>query len=302
MAEVTLKEHLKSVDDSDLSRLINEIGRMSMEIRVEFPHRMITKKGDRNKYGEIAEELDVWTNNYYCDKFRKTGLVRTVYSEELKNPVRFDNDAPFVVTIDPLDGSSNVRTNNVLGAIIGIYKKNLPTKGRDLVASLYKLYGPMTTLVYTVGKGVHEFVKYRKGEMRYCLIHENMILPEPGKVYGMGGSPTKWIPEFKKFVKSMGEEKNMKLRYCGTFVGDIAQVVHYGGFFGYPALIDKPQGKLRLFYEGIPMGNIIEEMGGLSSNGNKSLLDVECEDADVRSPIYIGNRDLVLELEGKIKK
>ncbi|MFH1448765.1 MAG: class 1 fructose-bisphosphatase [Candidatus Micrarchaeota archaeon] len=302
MAEITLREHLQEVRNDELAKLIYEIGRMSMDIRVEFPHRMIAEKGEKNKYGELAEELDVWCNKYYCDGFKKTGLVRAVYSEELKNPVRFENDAPFVITIDPLDGSSNVISNNVLGAIIGIYRKDLPAKGRELVASMYKLYGPMTTLVYTAGRGVHEFVKHRKGVMRYCLIHENMKLPEPGKVYGMGGSPTKWIPEFKEFVKGMSEEKKMKLRYCGTFVGDIAQVLHYGGFFGYPALVDKPQGKLRLFYEGIPMGNIIEAAGGLSSNGELSLLDIGCDDADVRCPIYIGNRDLVLELEGKLKK
>jgi len=302
MAEVTIAEHLRGVKDNELAALITEISGMSRDIRIEFPHRMMAKKGDENKYGEVAEELDVWTNNYYCTEFKKTGLVRAVYSEELKTPMRFGEDAPFVVTIDPLDGSSNIRSNNPIGAIIGIYKKDLPAKGRDLVASLYKLYGPVTTLVYTTGKGVHEFVKHRKGEQQYCLIDENIKLPEPGKVYGIGGSPLKWLPEFKGFVKHMEEERKMKLRYCGTFVGDFNQVLHYGGMFAYPALIDKPEGKLRLFYEGIPMANIIEKTGGLSSNGKISLLDVECEDPDARTPLYMGNRDLVKEMEKRMRR
>jgi len=302
MAEVTLEEHLRGVKDDEVAKLISEVARMSLDIRTEFPHRMAAKKGEANKYGELAEELDVWTNNYYCNEFKKTGLVRAVYSEELKTPVRFDEDAPFVVTIDPLDGSSNIRSNNPIGAIIGIYRKEIPTTGRSLVASLYKQYGPMTTLVYTAGKGVHEFVKFRKDKIRYCLVEEDLKVPDPGKVYGMGGSPLKWIPRFREFVKYMEEEKKMKLRYCGTFVGDFNQVLHYGGVFAYPALTDKPQGKLRLFYEGIPMGNIIEKAGGLSSNGKSSLLDIECEDADARTPLYVGSKGLILELVERLRR
>ena len=79
----------------------------------------------------------------------------------------------FSVTIDPLDGSSNIESNNMVGTIFGIYKDNLPVEGRKQVAAMYLLYGPVITLVYSVGKGVHEFLSTSKG---FLLKEENIKL------------------------------------------------------------------------------------------------------------------------------
>ncbi len=294
MREVSLKSHLESsVADADLRQLLTAIADFSVPVRTEFPHRLATT-ADRNKYGEATAELDRWVNDFVVSGLLSTGLVRKVYSEELEVPMVSEGGREkYVVAIDPLDGSSNIISNNAFGMIFGIYKKDLPVRGAEQVAALYKVYGPMTTLVYTAGKGSHEFVKYLKGDLRFALTAENIRLPEPGKVYGLGGSPGEWSPGFHKFAESLAIERGMKNRYCGTFVADVNQVIHYGGLFAYPATSKAQGGKLRLFYEGAPVGFIVEQAGGASSNGRSSLLQVEATDPDVRTPVFVGNKKLV---------
>ncbi|MBS3069081.1 fructose-1,6-bisphosphatase [Candidatus Micrarchaeota archaeon] len=294
--EVTIEEHVQHIDD-ELARLILTVAGMSVDIRNEFPHRLMGIAGT-NKYGEVVAELDAWVNDYICKKLAATGLVRKIYSEELVQPMLVKEDAPFVVAMDPLDGSSNIVTNNPFGTIIGIYRKDLPVSGDNLAASLYKLYGPITTLVYDAGKGVHEFVKHRKGHAKYCLLNENMRVPSEGGVFGLGGEPLDWTPEFLGFAKSLVKVHGLKLRYCGAFVGDFSQILHKGGFFAYPSSVKSPKGKLRLFYEAQPMAKIFEDAGGATWSGSESLLQTKCDDVNVRTPLYFGSKELVELLKG----
>jgi len=294
--EITIEEHTRELDP-ELAKLLCTIADMTVEIRNEFPHRLMGVSGT-NKYGEVVSELDAWVNDYICKKLAATGLVRKIYSEELVQPLLVREDAPFVVAMDPLDGSSNIVTNNPFGTIMGIYRKDLPVTGENLAASLYKLYGPITTLVYDAGKGVHEFVKHRKGAARYCLLHENMKIPEEGGVFGLGGEPLEWTPEFLRFAKDLVKVHKLKLRYCGAFVGDFSQILHKGGFFSYPSSVKNPKGKLRLFYEAQPMAKIFEDAGGATWSGSESLLKTKCDDVNVRTPLYFGNKKIIELLKG----
>lgn len=303
---ITLSSHLKLAGaEPELRRLVNSIAYIALDAQHQFPKYLRGTMGDRNKYGEAVAKLDEWVNGYLCDNLVKTGLVRKIYSEELSGPLLAHADAPFVVTLDPLDGSSNIVSNNAFGTIVGIYKEDLPQSGRKLVAAMYKLYGPVNTLVYTVGKGTHEFVKHYDGEGRaqFLLLAENMKLPEPGEVFGIGGDPLDWSPEFLRFAKDLFKKEKMKARYSGTFVADFSQILHRGGIFAYPSTKKSPEGKLRLFYEAQPMAFMIEQAGGASFDGKKgSLLDVRGSDVDERVPLYMGNRHLVDKLKKALLK
>jgi fructose-1,6-bisphosphatase I len=83
-------------------------------------------------------------------------------------------------------------------------------------------------------------------------------------------------------------------------IADISQVLTYGGIFAYPALRDAPEGKLRLQFEGQPMGYVVEAAGGRSSNGEESLLAVEPDELHERTPLYVGNTDLIDRLEATL--
>lgn len=54
--------------------------------------------------------------------------------------------------------------------------------------------------------------------------------------------------------------------------------------------------QLRLLYEGNPMAYIIEEAGGVASNGKIPILDVQPTGLHQRSPIFLGSKDDVNEL------
>jgi fructose-1,6-bisphosphatase I len=286
-----LKEHLKGVDN-ELAALIFKISGAANTISSELPYRR-GKADTKNVFGEIQLVIDKWADQFLIDEFKRSNLVKAVVSEEQPDIVKLNKDGIFSVTLDPLDGSSNIESNNLVGTIIGIYKKDLPCQGKRQIAAMYILYGPVTTLVYAAENGVHEFLYTPKG---FVLREENIRIPEPGKLYGVGGLRKDWLPPFKKYIEEL-EEEGYKLRYGGAFVGDFNQILHYGGIFAYPSLTTKPDGKLRLFAEANPMSFIAEKIGGASTNGSMSILEIEPESISQRVPIYIGNKGLVKKLE-----
>ena len=302
---VTLSQHLKQTGvEPDLRRLITSFAFVALDAQHQFPKYLRGTIGDRNKYGEAVAKLDEWVNGYLCDSLLKTGLVRKIYSEELKMPLLGHQSAPFVVAMDPLDGSSNIISNNAFGTIVGVYREDLPQKGRKLVAAFYKLYGPVNTFVYTAGKGTHEFVKHYDGDgnAQFLLLGENIKMPEPGEVFGLGGDPMDWSPLFLRFAKDLFKKERMKARYSGTFVADFSQVLHRGGIFAYPPTRKSARGKLRLYYEAQPTAFIMEQAGGASYSGSGSLLDVVEKDVDARVPLYIGSKGLVAKLKKALGK
>jgi fructose-1,6-bisphosphatase I len=59
---------------------------------------------------------------------------------------------------------------------------------------------------------------------------------------------------------------------------------------------------LRLLYEAIPLAFIAEQAGGYASNGRCDILDVQPEDLHQRTPLFIGNRELVEQAEWFISR
>jgi len=279
-----------------LRKVLELLADLSLVISRGIPRRLGVGQS-RNIYGETQEKLDIWANDLLITRLLKSELIREVGSEELEEP-RSAKHGEFTATIDPIDGSSNVKSNNPLGTIVGLYRESLPARGRDLICSLYFMYGPYVTLVLALPNGVHKFVAAGSGTAsnRFISNGEIVRLPEHGDVFGVGGLKNKWTPRVKEFVESL-EGRGLKLRYSGSFTGDVNQIIHYGGFFAYPELTDAPNGKLRLQFESNPVGFIVEKAGGLASTGHGRILDLEPTSVTQRVPTYLGNADLVTEFE-----
>ncbi len=260
--------------------------------------------GTSNLYGEQQLALDVLSDRIITKRLVNSGVVARIASEELDEimDVDPDNDAKFSVAFDPLDGSSLVDVNLAVGTIVSIYQGgNLLQPGRNQVAALYILYGPRTTLVYSTGKGVHEFGMNSLKE--YTLNTENIRMQEgKAKVYSPGGQRSQYSAGTEKFVQYL-EENGAKLRYSGGFVPDFNQVlIKRSGLFMYPHLKSAPEGKLRLLYELNPMAFLIEQAGGAASNGYKSILDIQPEKIDDRAPVFIGSSDAIAMAEKCIRE
>ncbi|RXK49253.1 class 1 fructose-bisphosphatase [Halorientalis pallida] len=221
------------------------------------------------------------------------------YASEEREEIVESGDGHLHVACDPLDGSSNLKSNNVMGTILAVYDEPLPAPGRALVAAGYVLYGPITTLVLARDDTVTEYVIDDTDEgVERRVVEEDVTIPADPVVYGFGGRVPDWHDDFEAFVREIEDE--LKLRYGGAMIGDVSQVMEYGGIFAYPALQSAENGKLRLQFEGNPIGYIVECAGGRSSDGEQSLLDVEPDRLHQRVPVHVGNTELIERLEGAL--
>ncbi|TMI50326.1 fructose-1,6-bisphosphatase, partial [Candidatus Bathyarchaeota archaeon] len=267
-----LRELLET-EDRSLSKLVDLLAELSLRIVREIPRTLGMTEGV-NIYGEQQTELDVWSNGLLTKRLLRSGLVRQVASEEMETVMSADH-GEYTVALDPLDGSSNIRTNNLMGTIVGIYHdKALPASGRDLLSALYFLYGPYVEAVVGVKSGVYLAAPAGTGSgaSKFISNGEPHRLPQKGSVYGIGGSRDKWTEKVREFANRL-ERRKLKFRYGGSFVGDYNQVLCSGGFFAYPELLDAPDGKYRLQFESNPIGYITERAGGKASTGKGNILD-----------------------------
>ncbi len=250
-----------------------------------------------NPSGEEQIAADVYADQLLEERLLPIDGVEQYASEERDGLVIDDDEEDgYAVAIDPVDGSSNIETNNAAGTIVGIYDASLPATGETLVGAAYVLYGPRTTMVTAdEDETVTEYV-IEDGER--VVVDDDVTIPDETAekgVYGFGGRVPEWPDEFEAFAREV--EQDLKLRYSGAMIGDVNQVFTYGGIFGYPALRSAPESKLRLLYEGNPIGYITEAAGGRSSDGSQSLLEVPADELHQRTPVHIGTSEYIDRLE-----
>ena len=287
---VDLRRHMWMAGvEVELRRLIWQIAVVGKYISAKIHEANRKLAGFKNIYGEEQLSLDRSADEILKNQLQFSGFVREYASEEQEQIIQIGKGhEKYIVTADPLDGSSLVDTNLAIGTIIGIHKESVFDTGKNtMVAALYITYGPLITMVYSAGFGSHEFVLNREGE--YVLSQDNIKLKEKGSIFSPGGLRNEWTPEHLKFIEAL-EQDGYKLRYSGGFVPDINQVlIKKGGLFTYPALQKAPQGKLRLLFELQPMAYIMEQAGGRATDGKEDILSLKVQNVDQRSPIYIGS-------------
>ena len=274
--------------------VVDAVADAAPEIRGGLPGRRVAAEGE-NPSGETQMAADVFADDLLCDRLGAIDGIGTYASEE--RPETVDVGTGASVCVDPLDGSSNLEPNAAMGTIVAVYDGPLPAVGDDIRAAAYVLYGPITTMVVASGGSVTEYVIHDDGD--YDVLTEDVRLPDDPTVYGFGGRVPHWIQPFEAFAADIESDPSMKLRYGGAMIGDVNQVLTYGGIFAYPTLSNAPAGKLRLQFEGYPVGYIVEAAGGASSNGRRSLLDAEADDLHARTPVYVGNEGLIDDLESR---
>ena len=175
------------------------------------------------------------------------------------------------------------------------------------MAAGYIVYGPSTMLVYSTGHGAHGFtLDPSVGE--FLLSHPNIRIPEAPQYYSVNhGYQQYWSEGVRRYNNWLqgqdGSRRGLSLRYIGSLVADFHRNLLSGGVFYYPADTKDPQrlhGKLRLLYEAIPLAFVAEQAGGYASNGCQAILDIQPTSLHQRTPLFIGNRDLVEKAESFI--
>lgn len=273
------------------TEILETVAAAAPEIRAGLPGRRTTTESE-NVSGDEQLAADVWADDLLCERLTALDSVGAYASEERESLV--GSGSGYHVAVDPLDGSSNLRSNNPMGTIVGVYDASLPAAGQELVAAAFVLFGPITTMVAAVDGEVTEYV-LEDGERSAVGPVE---IPEDPTVYGFGGRVPDWTDAFKAHVREV--ETDLKLRYGGAMIADVSQVLTYGGIFGYPGLLSRPDGKLRLLFEGAPIGYIVESAGGASSDGEQSLLELEPSTLHERTPVFVGSQECIDRLESAL--
>ena len=326
-APVALSEHLAShqgflsaAQAPGVATVVGRIGRVAAVIAHELAHAALRGRlgyvGASNVSGDDVKKLDVWGHEMMLAGLRQSSACAAFISEEAKEPVEIAESGgvrSVVVCCDPVDGSSNLDVNGTVGTIFALRPSRglRPAgpaalgRGTEQIAAGYVMYGPATTLVYTMGQGTHGFTLNREtGE--FLLTYPDIRIPKRGKVYGINeGNFYSWHPGQRAFVEYLrtpdkAAGRPYSLRYSGAMVADVHRTLLDGGLFMYPADFSDPatpKPKLRLLYEVAPMAYIIEQAGGRASTGTERVLDLQAEAYHQRAAVILGSPDDVAMAE-----
>lgn len=252
--------------------------------------------GRTNQSGDQQIELDRYTDNLFYMQLNEKNLAYGYVSEERGDAVDvIDESKKYTVAIDPLDGSSLVGTNLAVGTIIGIYDSKTMTGrvGEKLVVSMYAVYGPQLVLVLAVNNVVYQFL-CNHYESKFFLLADDLKVAPATTYFAPGGlAQVNEDPRYKELV-DYWISHSYKLRYSGGMVPDVHHILAKGqGVFAYPGLPTKPEGKLRVLYEAMPMAQIMEAAGGKADSGRGRILDIEVHALHQSTPICLGSSEEV---------
>jgi fructose-1,6-bisphosphatase I len=217
----------------------------------------------------------------------------------------------YLLLFDPLDGSSNIDVNVSIGTIFsvlrkvnnqrGISEEDFLQPGKQQAAAGYCIYGPQTTLVLTVGDGVTMFTLDRE-QGSWVLTQENVQIPSDTKEFAINMSNMRhWDAPVKRYIdeclagKEGPREKDFNMRWIASMVADVHRILTRGGIFMYPWDKREPDkaGKLRLMYEANPMGFLVEQAGGMATNGRQRILDLQPSKLHERVAVVLGSKNEV---------
>jgi fructose-1,6-bisphosphatase I len=319
---LTEEQRNKGIITADLKFLIEIVSRACQAISVAIGKGslggVLGEAGSDNIQGEAQKKLDVLSNDILLEANEWGGHLAAMASEEMDLPHLVPHRFPkgeYLLTFDPLDGSSNIDVNVSIGTIFSVLKcpegadlstpeaaeKAFLQPGTAQVAAGYAVYGPTTILVLTFGNGVAVFTLDRE-QGSFILTQENLQIPADTKEFAINMSNQRfWEAPVQRYVAEMqagstgplGKDYNM--RWVASMVADVHRIMTRGGIFMYPmdSKLTKQGGKLRLMYEANPMAMLIEQAGGAATTGRERILDIVPHKLHQRVPVILGSKNEV---------
>lgn len=272
------------------------------------------KAASTNVQGETQMQLDIRSHELALAQLRASAVVAAVLSEEAEHPVLFENiDAPFLVSMDPLDGSSNLAINGVVGSIFSVLPNTgVATQGEQAFlqpgqlqrAAAYIMYGPATLLVLTLGQGTHVFTLNHDSQA-FELTQQTLAVPEETSEFAINTSNQRyWQPAVQRYINEclQGADgprgRDFNMRWCASMVMDVHRILTRGGVFLYPRDSKQPvkAGRLRLLYEANPMSLLVAQAGGESIDGLNDILALQPTACHQRVPVLMGSAQEIRRL------
>ena len=302
----------------ELSQLLRDIalaGKMvNLGIARSGLNGMQGNFGKTNIQGEAQQKLDVMANERFISALQAGGEVCAIMSEEEDEVIDLSKNkaGKYVIAIDPLDGSSNIDVNVSVGTIFSIYRRKSPIgaplteedvlqKGDEQVAAGYLIYGSSCMLVYTTGRGVNGFT-YEPSVGEFFLSHKNMIEPQQGKYFSVNEGAYYTFEEGVQRYIDYCKKEAYSGRYIGSLVADFHRNLLKGGIYMYPKSMQSPRGKLRLCYECNALAFLVEQAGGMASDGKKRIMELKPKTLHERTPFFVGSKEMVIEVLSEINR
>ncbi|MGL2628768.1 class 1 fructose-bisphosphatase [Helicobacter pylori] len=244
-----------------------------------------------NSSGDTPIKADLALDKFLEETFLSLENIKSVFSEEKETPVTKENGS-YLIAYDPLDGSSVMEANFLVGTIIGVYEKDY--KAQNLVASLYVVFGHKIELVVAL----EEVYRYAFYQNKFHFI-ETIVLENKGKIIASGGNQKDFSLGLKKALEGFFAE-NYRLRYSGSMVADVHHLlIKKGGVFSYP------QKKLRKLFEVFPLALMVEKAKGeafyFDKGVKKRLLEQSVESYHEKSECYLASPHEAQILEKYLK-
>jgi fructose-1,6-bisphosphatase I len=262
-----------------------------------------------NASGDTKKVFDDIANQMLAHALDEA-FVAAYASEESETVALLNRTAPLVVAVDPLDGSGNLNFDAPLGVIFSIRPSvegdatlAFHRPGCDQLAAGLVLFGAATMLALSVGEGTDLYVLDRDAGV-FVRSTKGVRIPPHGTTYAVNGANARhWFPEFRAYVAdlqagadgSRGEDFNT--RWYGALVMEVVRMLLEGGVYLYPA-DERPRfrsGLIRLVYEAHPVALLIEQAGGLATDGATRILDKRAREIHERTPMIFGSIDRVKE-------
>ena len=265
------------------------------------------KETSQNADGDKQKPLDIFADECVFESLNNSS-VAAYCSEEQDGMTNIDKNGKYLIFCDPLDGSSNIGNNISIGTIFSILpfyndsiENSLKQNGNSQLCAGFFVYGPQTTLILSLGKGVHSFYFDNKNS-QFNILNSNIIIPKSTSEFSINSSYRRfWNDKVKNYIKNCEDgsdgirEKNFNMRWVGSLVADASRIFERGGIFLYPQDKRKKNksGRLRLTYEANPISFLISQAGGKATNGSIDILNVEVNEIHQRVPFIFGSEEEV---------
>ena len=304
----TFLEKNYSIDS--LNKVILDISNAAIKISNSIRNNYTLenkKETSQNADGDKQKPLDIFADECVFESLNNSS-VAAYCSEEQDGMTTIDKNGKYLIFCDPLDGSSNIGNNISIGTIFSILpfyngsiENSLKQNGNSQLCAGFFVYGPQTTLILSLGKGVHSFYFDNKNS-QFNILNSNIIIPKSTSEFSINSSYRRfWNDKVKNYIKNCEDgsdgirEKNFNMRWVGSLVADASRIFERGGIFLYPE--DKREknksGRLRLTYEANPISFLISQAGGKATNGSIDILNVEVNEIHQRVPFIFGSKEEV---------
>ncbi len=262
-----------------------------------------------NTDGDQQKALDVMADEAFATALKGTG-IRWYASEEQEEVVGIDEDGPFALAIDPLDGSSNIDVNVSIGTLFSIFEakegaeESFLRPAKEQIAAGYFIYGPQGGLVVTFGDGTMQFV-LDPDTRTFVLANERLQIPPQSTEYSINASNYRhWQPPVRAYIDDClaGAEgpraRNFNMRWVASLVAETHRILTRGGVFLYPSDDRKgyENGRLRMVYECAPVAMVIEQAGGKATDAVDPILNQSAKTLHGRSPLVFGSSEKVARI------